>query len=120
MNDVRLKWKAVCGAHGKNANLPTHSGIYAYAEVRRIAGLVVSTEWVYIGQSRNLKQRISQGHDLRYEKNEDLRFWLKRNFENVELWFAHVDEAQLDEVERELVGAIQPRFNKLLKQAASK
>jgi excinuclease UvrABC nuclease subunit len=119
MTDVRLKWNAVCGAHGKNANIPAHSGIYAYAEVERLCGLIVSTRWVYIGQSRNLKQRISQGHDSRYERNEELRAWLKRNYANVELWFAHVEEGQLDEVERQLVGTIKPRFNKKLKQLAT-
>lgn len=115
-----LKWKAVSGGHGKNSNIPTHSGIYAYAEVKRHCGLVISTQWVYIGQSRNLKQRISQGHDSRYEKNEELRSWLKRNYENVELWFAHVDEDRLDEIERHLVGTINPLFNKKLKHALSK
>jgi excinuclease UvrABC nuclease subunit len=119
MENARLKWRAVCGGHGKNVNIPTHSGIYAYAEVERHCGLVVSTRWMYIGQSRNLKQRISQGHDSRYERNEELRVWLKRNYENVELWFAHVNEEQLDEVERQLVGRIKPLFNKKLKHALS-
>lgn len=107
----KLRWTVCGGIHGKRQRIPAVSGIYAYAEVTRVAGLPVSTTWVYIGQSINLQQRILNGHDVRFEKNNRLRAWMRRTRCDAELWFAPVDAHDLDAVERDLVAAIKPAFN---------
>ena len=117
MKHLPLKWSVLSTTHGKGDAIPTHSGIYAYAEIGRVNGLPISCNWVYIGQASNLRRRISKGHDYRYESNPDLRDWLKVSKKEVELWFCHVQPEDLDTVELQLVSAIQPTFNKQLKKA---
>lgn len=110
-----LRWTTLATVHGKNLNIPEAPGVYGYAEVRRVQGLPVEVRWMYIGKARNLRRRISNGHDARYEKNPRLRSWLGRCRGDVELWFARVDETDLDRVERSLIVDIQPIFNSNLK-----
>ena len=110
-----LKWTAVATTHGKNTCIPEASGVYAYGEITRVAGLPVSTKWVYVGKAINLRQRIGNGHDARWERNDALREWLSAGKTAVELWFAQVPREELDRVERRLVGAAQPVFNRNLK-----
>lgn len=118
MKNSYLKWNVLSTTHGKSDALPTYSGIYAYAEIRRVNGLPISSHWIYIGQSLNLRRRISQGHDYRYETNLELRDWLKRPKKDVELWFCHVQPEDLDTVELQLVSEINPTYNKQLKKVS--
>lgn len=111
----KLRWSTVGTVHGKNLNIPEAAGVYGYAEVTRVQGLPVSVRWVYIGKATNLRRRISNGHDYRYEKNSRLRAWIGRNHRNAELWFACLAETDLDRVERSLIADIQPEFNSNLK-----
>jgi excinuclease UvrABC nuclease subunit len=112
-----LNWNVLSTTHGKNHALPTHSGIYAYAEIRRVNGLPVSCNWIYVGKSLNLRRRITKGHDYRYETNLQLRDWLKGlKKQDVELWFCQVQPEDLDTVELQLVSAIKPKYNKQLKK----
>lgn len=106
-----LSWTVLPNIHGKNFNIPPVSGIYAYAEVRRDFGLPISVTWKYIGRSKNLKQRISNGHDVRNEANPGLRCWLNRHPAHAELWFAAVPEPELGDVETQLVRTAQPEYN---------
>ena len=107
-----LCWVSLGSIHGKNHNIPTCSGIYAYGEVERVGGLPVGTRWVYIGKSCNLRKRIAAGHDVRRESNESLRTWMKKARKDVELWFAPVPLRELDQVERSLIRQVQPDFNR--------
>ena len=115
---ITLKWNILSTTHGKSDAIPTHSGIYAYAEISRANGLPVCCRWVYIGKSSNLRRRIAKGHDYRYETNLELRDWLKRSKQDVELWFCHVKPEDLETVELQLVSAIKPTFNKQLKKVS--
>ena len=107
-----LSWVPLGSIHGKNHNIPSCSGIYAYGEVERVGGLPVQTKWVYIGKSCNLRKRIAVGHDVRRESNQELRTWFKKARKDVELWFAPVALSELDQVERALIRQVQPDFNK--------
>ena len=109
--NVRLNWQQVGTIHGAGDFVPSGSGIYAYASVIRIAGLPVLIEWKYIGKSKNLRNRIGTGHDVRNEQNDGLRSWLRRCNRNSELWFCRVSEDDLDHVEQGLIAQVQPEFN---------
>lgn len=111
----KLRWSTLGTVHGKNLNIPESPGVYGYAEVTRVQGLPVSVRWVYVGKAVNLRRRISNGHDYRYEKNPRLRAWIGRNPRNAELWFACVEASDVDGVERSLIADIQPEFNINLK-----
>ena len=113
---TNLRWAQVPTVHGKSNSIPSESGIYAYGEVRRVGGLPVEISWVYIGKSKNLKTRIGSGHDSSRESNQELKRWMKRGKESVELWFALVPEAALHTVESHLIATINPTFNVNLKK----
>ena len=106
-----LAWTVIPNIHGKNPNIPAQSGIYAYAEVTRQFGMPIEIHWKYIGKSKNLRQRISNGHDVRNEANAELRRWMNRHPARAELWFAPVPESELNLVEAQLVRSAQPDFN---------
>lgn len=106
-----LSWTVIPNIHGKNPNIPAQSGIYAYAEVTRQFGMPIAIHWKYIGKSKNLRQRISNGHDVRNEANAELRRWMNRHPARAELWFAPVPEPDLNRVEAQLVRSAQPHFN---------
>lgn len=108
---VKLQWVTGLAVTGKSSQIPTRSGVYAYGIVRHSAGLVADIQWVYIGKANNLRQRITT-HDCRYESNPDLQQWLRNPPANAELWFAEVSTQNVDAVEQQLIGDINPRFNK--------
>jgi len=108
---LTFSWTVIPNIHGKNPNIPAQSGIYAYAEVTRQFGMPIEIKWKYIGKSKNLRQRISNGHDVRNEANTELRRWMNRHPARAELWFAPVPESELDLVEAQLVRSAQPDFN---------
>ena len=108
---VKLRWVGGLPVTGKSAQIPNRSGVYAYGVVRHSAGLVAHIEWAYIGKANNLRQRITT-HDCRYESNPDLQQWLRKPPANAELWFAEVEAKDVDSVEQQLIGDINPRFNK--------
>jgi excinuclease UvrABC nuclease subunit len=60
--------------------LPKRPGIYIYAEVHQVAGLVTSTTWLYVGRASNLARRIRQ-HDAKQEKNHLLSRRMKSRAE---------------------------------------
>jgi excinuclease UvrABC nuclease subunit len=107
---VKLNWISGLPVTGKSARIPGRSGVYAYGIVRHSAGLVAEVQWVYIGKANSLRQRITT-HDIRFETNPDLQKWLRKPPANAELWFAEVSTKDVDFVEQQLIGDINPRFN---------
>jgi excinuclease UvrABC nuclease subunit len=91
--------------------VPARPGLYAYGVVLRNHGLPVKVEWVYIGKAKSLRQR-TQSHDPVNEANPDLQIWLRKPPEHAELWVLEVDAKDLDDAERELIGHVNPRFNR--------
>jgi excinuclease UvrABC nuclease subunit len=108
---IKLDWKSGLGVSGKSLRIPTRSGIYAYGIIRRCQGLPISVEWLYVGKAKNLRRRIAS-HDPRYETNPDLQEWLRCPPGGAELWVAEVDPTNLDQVEQQMIRAVNPTFNR--------
>lgn len=105
-----LDWRHTRGGLCAN-ELPKKPGVYMYGLIKRLGMLQVSNDWVYVGRSNNLRQRAQYGHDYHRETNESLRAWMRLHAGRYELWFAVVDTGCVLDVERELIKAIEPRFN---------
>lgn len=88
--------------------VPMLPGVYAIGQVRSFKGLPVSVEWVYIGESKNLRNRLAN-HEALTESNHALRSWLRVTAE-IEVWYS-VDKHHRKAFEKELVRQIQPKFN---------
>ena len=108
---VKLTWESGLSVSGKSARIPSRPGVYAYGTVRHSVGLVAQIDWVYIGKACDLRKRISS-HNVRDESNPDLQQWLRNPPANAELWFAEVRDGNLDAAEQQLIGDINPCFNK--------
>lgn len=108
---AKLAWTGGLGVGGKSSHIPSRAGLYAYGIVKRSLGLPSQIEWVYVGQARNLRQRISS-HDHRFESNPGLQAWLRNPPAHAELWIVEVPADQLNELEREVIQSISPKFNR--------
>ncbi|MGW1231699.1 hypothetical protein [Streptomyces californicus] len=89
---------------------PDRPGVYVYAELGKLHGLAVAQDWVYVGQGQSLSARLSR-HQPHLESNRLLRDWLHRPGDR-QLYYAEVELAMLDTVERDLISHLQPRFNR--------
>lgn len=111
MNDD-LVWSRIQNFPGSIASVPDAPGVYAFAKVSSTLGLPLTCEWVYIGESRNLRSRLAN-HRAIAEANELLAGWLRINKAGVEVWYATTDMNMRKKLERYLIREINPVFNKI-------
>lgn len=104
------KWHVSAYGRGIESSVPTTSGIYAVVHTARIHGLATDVQWLYIGQSRNLRRRCNQ-HTHWQEPNPALE--AIRNTYDYEFWWASVAVEDLDEVERDLIDHLRPAGNRI-------
>lgn len=109
MNDLRWKNKKYAES---DLLVPESSGIYVITSVQYNAGLPVKVTPLYVGQSKNLKRRLSQ-HLPWNETNSDLAAFLLGHTAEIEMWYAAVERHDLDKTERSLIKKLNPEFNKL-------
>ena len=85
--------------------LNDESGVYV------ISVLLKSGKYgaVYVGQSENLRQRISQ-HFSDSESNKELKEYIKKDY-TFKISYAKVQKDNLDLVEKYLINYYHPRFN---------
>jgi len=105
-----VKWTVSTYGRGIPAAVPRVSGIYAIGRVGRLHGLITDIEWLYVGQSRDMRRRYEQ-HTHRLEPNPALE--AIRDTYDHEFWWIPVTAERLDSVERELIFALQPPGNTL-------
>lgn len=82
------------------------SGIYV------ISVLLKNGEYaaIYVGQSVRLKDRVVE-HFSESETNVQLKDFLKKNYD-FKISYAYREEKDLDGIEKYLIGAFRPLFNK--------
>jgi hypothetical protein len=105
-----LPWRRVPSAHLASVVVPEISGVYAYAHTTAIGGLPIALQWVYVGQTRNLRRRLQEHEDFR-EPNVELGFWL-RTSQGAEVWCVPLPSGRLAPVEVSLVRELRPKFNR--------
>jgi excinuclease UvrABC nuclease subunit len=108
-------WVVARSVTGAVKRAPRSPGLYAFGAMRRVDGLPVGTEWVYVGRAAGaagLKGRLRQ-HEPYREANAALRDWLI-TAENVEVWFKSLPSArEAIEMEAALIYELNPIFNTL-------
>lgn len=108
-------WVVAHSVSGAVKQAPRSPGIYAFGAVRRMGGLPVGTEWVYLGRATGasgLNGRLRQ-HEPHREANAGLRDWLI-TAENVEVWFKAFPSArEAIAMEAALIYELNPIFNTL-------
>ena len=109
MNNLRWKNKKYAES---DFLVPESTGVYVITRVQYNAGLPITVKPIYIGQSKNLKRRLSQ-HLPWNETNPGLASFLRHHLEEIEIWYATVSRGDLDKIERDLIQKLGPEFNKL-------
>jgi len=121
INQVR-SWVVASSVTGAVKQAPRSPGIYAFGAVRRVGGLPVGMEWVYVGRATGtagLNGRLRQ-HEPYREANVALRDWLI-TAENVEVRFKPLPSArEAIEMEAALIYELNPIFNTLGCPSASR
>lgn len=87
--------------------VPQISGVYTLLKVKRVHGIPVAVDPVYVGQSRNLRRRWRE-HLGANEPNPSLQ-WLENE---VEFWWTALPEHQLDAAEASLIDELCPAANR--------
>lgn len=104
-----MKWTHSTYRPGLEMAIPTTSGIYVIAAVERFEGLPLETRPLYVGKSKNLRRRTRQHHDL-LEPNPHLNG--VGTTQALEIWWTRVAEDELDDVEDNLIAALDPPANR--------
>ncbi|MFV9634431.1 hypothetical protein [Mycobacterium neumannii] len=107
-----LNWSRVVNFPGSISSVPDAPGVYAFGKVAKVLGLPSSIEWVYVGESRNLRLRLAN-HRAIEEANELLAAWLRSNKSGIEVWYATTELKERKTVERRLIREVAPVFNKI-------
>ena len=106
-----LNWIRLQNLNKAGSLMPPLPGVYAFGSVTSVLRLPLDITWVYIGESKNLKNRFI-GHTIETETNIELRTWLRSHPKDAELWFA-ITKDHIN-TERELIRHLVPIFNKKL------
>lgn len=107
-----IAWHRAVSLEAAIAEAPESTGVYGFCKVSRRAELPTSIGWVYIGSSKNLKKRLGQHHPIA-ETHEAFRDWILKNRSNLEVWYCVVRGGVHTQLERYLVKALQPEFNRI-------
>jgi excinuclease UvrABC nuclease subunit len=105
-------WTNLRSIRAAAAAAPDSPGVYAIKRTYTEAGLPLATEVVYVGTSKQLKQRIGRHHPL-LESNSGLRKWLVEHAAEVEVAYTLVANDERHSLEQELIRRLQPMFNRI-------
>jgi excinuclease UvrABC nuclease subunit len=101
------KWRVAGYTVAHESQIPEIAGIYALLKVRRVYGIPVGVEPIYVGQAKNLRRRWAQ-HLSTGETNPGLQ-WLEGR---VEFWWTSIPAEELDRAEGSLIDALTPVANR--------
>lgn len=107
-----LRWSRLINFPGAVAAVPELPGVYAFGRVITVRGLPTAMEWVYVGESRSLRSRLTS-HRAIAETNELLAEWLRVQRRDAEVWYSVTDADKRRDIEKELIRTLQPIFNRI-------
>jgi excinuclease UvrABC nuclease subunit len=95
------------------SDVPALPGVYVIADVLEVAALRMRVEPIYVGKSFNLRRRVSEHLDPWRTHNASLSRRLTAGPRNskFEFWFKVLKREEIDDVEKELIRALQPETN---------
>lgn len=92
------------------ARVPPKPGVYLIGHVRKINGLERSRNYIYIGETNNLKRRL-QEHSPIKEPKDELRDYIKKHLGDIKCWYCTLPKAKAKEEQDFLIKELSPRFN---------
>lgn len=99
-----------------NAHIPPRPGIYIIGSIIQFYDLPLQHDYVYVGQSKNLRRRLDQ-HSPWKEVNPSLEEYVRRQKAVLSVWYTtDLGDIGLDNLERDLIRKLQPVFNRILYQ----
>ena len=106
---MALDWNEANLERIRDSRIPKGPGVYVIKQVKRIMGLPVRHEIIYVGKTNSLQRRFKEHCSPRSEHNIELLHasWSKK----LEFWFAEVSKDELDGVERDLIRRLEPETN---------
>lgn len=108
----RIVWRRTQSITEASKHAPTLSGVYAIARSTTVANLPKTLDWVYVGKSKNLRQRLNQ-HGPILETHLEMRDWITRNDNHIETWFTLLELEEANALERFLIQKLEPQFNRM-------
>ena len=93
-----------------SSTVPDSPGVYAIGHREMYHDLELRRDYVYVGETNNLKRRLGE-HLPETEQNPELRVHLRRNYESLICWYVPTEANQTRPVQDELIRMIRPRFN---------
>ena len=92
--------------------VPPIPGIYVLSELHTAEGLPITWNHVYVGESKNLRQRLDQ-HTMRTEVRPELHRFMEAHHNSLWVWYTTDVEANaVSDLERVLIGQLRPTFNR--------
>jgi excinuclease UvrABC nuclease subunit len=111
MNNEAANWRSVPFTRGVNDTVPERAGVYAILRTKRVHGLPLTVDPVYVGKSRNLRQRL-RSHLNRATAHNDVVASLM-NRETIEFWCILMPEGEVGEMEKAIIQGVKPMANKI-------
>lgn len=104
-----MRWRSKSVA-ASNSNVPTSPGVYVIGCIDQYEGLVLSSNYLYVGETRNLRRRLDE-HLPQNEQNAGLRAYLQQNYSEAICWFKPTELERRKKLQDDLIVKIRPRFN---------
>jgi excinuclease UvrABC nuclease subunit len=110
MTNKFKKWAFIPMVLSSRRSIPKISGVYAINRVKRIEGLPINIEVLYIGKSNNLWRRFEEHLDPTKEHNLEVNKSIRWGAP-IEFWYFSVKESGLKHMEELLIQKIEPKYN---------
>lgn len=105
-----MKWR-MSSISTPLSQIPEKPGLYAIGHRELVGGLEKGREYVYIGQTKNLRRRLNE-HSRLNETKEGLRLYLSENQHRAMCWYTiMVDESEILSIEKMLIRVFDPEYN---------
>ena len=111
MKNEVSNWRTTAFSWNGQASVPDTTGVYVILRVRRVMGLPLSADPIYVGKTKNLRKRMGSHLDPAKAHNE--RVGALPNRETVEFWCNLLPGDQIAEAEKDLIRVINPQANKI-------
>ena len=103
-------WRTAAFSSGSAASVLSDSGVYAIMRVERMMGLPQKTEVLYVGRSKNLRNRLHQHLDLATAHNA-VSFIIDKS--QLEFWWHSIPNEFVAKAEKTLINTLNPKTNKV-------
>jgi len=107
----QLEWQSVALNEGSKPSVPKGSGIYSLTVKPGIANQLECSYLMYVGKAINLRKRFNDYLTTERTNRPKIIRLLQKYKEYIEFCYSKISEAELDEVEEQLINSFIPPCN---------